>query len=90
MGGNESQYQGDNSASPTRTQKGASPLKRKTLAGTASPTLKPKGKLSSPSKKERGETHGEKSDGLSSPTSISMQNTFLIKNADQSFDAYYQ
>lgn len=87
-GGNESQYQ--DTSSPTRTQKGASPLKRKTLAGTASPTLKPKGKLSSPSKKDRGETHGEKQDGLSSPTSISMQNTFLIKNADQSFDAYYQ
>jgi hypothetical protein len=25
-----------------------------------------------------------------SPTSISMQNTFIIKNADESFDAYFQ
>ena len=26
---------------------------------------------------------------LISPTSISMQNSFIIKNADESFDAYY-
>ena len=26
---------------------------------------------------------------LTSPTSISMKNSFLIKNADQSFDTYY-
>lgn len=31
-----------------------------------------------------------KQDGLTSPTSISMQQSFLIKNADQSFDTYYQ
>lgn len=30
-----------------------------------------------------------KKDGLTSPTSISMQQSFLIKNADQSFDTYY-
>ena len=92
-GNNESQFQEGNSASPTRTQKGGSPLKRKTigLAGTASPTLKGKMTLKSPMKKERGETMGgENQEGLSSPTSISMQNTFLIKNADTSFDAYYQ
>ena len=90
-GQNESQFQ--ESSSPTRTQKGLSPTKRKTLgalASTASPTLKGKGTLKSPTKKERGEMGGEKQEGLSSPTSISMQNTFLIKNADQSFDAYYQ
>ena len=28
-------------------------------------------------------------DGLSSPTSISMRDSFIIKNADQSFDLYY-
>jgi len=28
--------------------------------------------------------------GLSSPTSVSMQNSFIIKNADESFDQYYQ
>ena len=27
--------------------------------------------------------------GLSSPTSVSMKNSFIIKNADASFDAYY-
>jgi hypothetical protein len=27
---------------------------------------------------------------LSSPTSVSMQNSFIIKNADESFDQYYQ
>lgn len=27
---------------------------------------------------------------LSSPTSVSMQNSFIIKNADESFDLYYQ
>ncbi len=35
-----------------------------------------------------GDKHDEK--GLSSPTSVSMQNSFIIKNADESFDAYYQ
>lgn len=37
------------------------------------------------------EKEGLKDDtGLASPTSISMQNTFIIKNADQSFDVYWQ
>ena len=71
---NESQYQ--DQSSPARTQKGASPLKRKTLggmAGTASPTLKGKGMtLKSPTKIPKDETSGGKADGLSSPTSISM------------------
>ena len=31
----------------------------------------------------------EKESGLSSPTSVSMQNSFIIKNADDTFDAYY-
>ena len=44
----------------------------------------------SPSKKgEAGEKDKQES-GLASPTSISMQNSFIIKNADESFDAYYQ
>lgn len=89
MGAADSQFQ--DSSSPTRTQKAGSPTKRKTLTQTTSPTLKPKGKLGgSPDKKARDGEGGSKQDGLSSPTSISMQNTFLIKNADQSFDAYYQ
>jgi len=44
----------------------------------------------SPSKKTRETQEGEKREGLSSPTSVSMQNSFIIKNADESFDVYYQ
>jgi len=32
---------------------------------------------------------GEKSDELLTPTSISMKNAFIIKNADASFDHYF-
>lgn len=32
----------------------------------------------------------KKESGLASPTSISMQNSFIIKNADESFEAYFQ
>ena len=32
----------------------------------------------------------KKDSGLASPTSISMQNSFIIQNADESFDAYFQ
>jgi hypothetical protein len=32
----------------------------------------------------------EKHDGLSSPISIEMKQSFIISNADDSFDAYYQ
>jgi hypothetical protein len=31
----------------------------------------------------------QKESGLASPTSINMKNSFIIKNADESFDAYY-
>ena len=31
----------------------------------------------------------KKESGLASPTSISMQNSFIIQNADESFDAYF-
>ena len=30
-----------------------------------------------------------KREGLGTPTSVTMMNTFLIKNADQSFDQYH-
>ena len=42
----------------------------------------------SPSKKDNHPADKHES-GLVSPTSISMQNSFIIKNADESFDAYY-
>ena len=31
----------------------------------------------------------EKESGLASPTSVTMQTSFIIKNADESFDAYH-
>jgi hypothetical protein len=38
-----------------------------------------------------GGGHGEREHvELSSPTSISMKNSYIIKNADPSFDAYYK
>ena len=45
----------------------------------------------SPQKKKEGaaEEDKKKETGLASPTSISMQNSFIIQNADESFDAYY-
>lgn len=44
----------------------------------------------SPSKKLGVEgTANKRESGLMSPTSITMQNTFIIKNADESFDAYF-
>jgi hypothetical protein len=43
----------------------------------------------SPHKKDHGETKETKESVLASPTSINMKNSFIIKNADESFDAYY-
>ena len=36
------------------------------------------------------EVKEKKESGLGSPMSIKMQSSFIIKNADESFDAYYQ
>lgn len=44
----------------------------------------------SPNKAQLGEKTEKKESGLASPTSISMQNSFIIKNADESFEAYFQ
>lgn len=78
-----------NESSPTRTNKGASPGRRKTMG--ASPTLRSplKRRLGSPDKVKR-EGGESKRDGLGTPTSVTMMNTFIIKNADQSFDQYHQ
>ena len=57
-----------------------------------SPTLRKGAKRTgkSPSKAgPAGEKTEKKESGLASPTSISMQNSFIIKNADESFDAYF-
>lgn len=79
--------------SPTKVGTYGSPSK----LGSKSPnktqkTAKKVGK--SPKKKVEGvpaEGDAEKKEsGLASPTSISMQNSFIIKNADESFEAYFQ
>lgn len=45
----------------------------------------------SPTKKKGGDdTKENKESGLASPTSVTMQTSFIIKNADESFDAYHQ
>jgi Galactose oxidase, central domain len=86
--------------SPTRKgMAGMSPNRRSTM-GQQSPNTS--ALLKSPTKKgaagqttttsagdQKGASSGEDK-GLSSPTSVSMQNSFIIKNADESFDLYYQ
>ena len=87
--------------SPGLKQKGkntnASPAKLgNTMSKTAtkSPSkLTSKARRAGKSPSKKGDGFGDKDQeesGLSSPTSVSMQNTFIIKNADESFDAYYQ
>lgn len=38
---------------------------------------------------EKEDKEEKKESGLATPTSISMQNTFIITNADDSFDNYF-
>ena len=57
-----------------------------TVAIAKSPSKVRKGKAA----KVEGEKKEKKESTLASPTSNSMQNSFIIKNADESFDAYYQ
>jgi hypothetical protein len=45
-------------------------------------------RLGSPEKNKR-EGGEARRDGLGTPTSVTMMNTFIIKNADQSFDQYH-
>ena len=82
------------SGSPTRTTKGNSPG-RKTTKGPVSPLRSPTkkaGRLGSPDRQQRqgGAQGDQQRDGLGSPTSVTMMNTFIIKNADHSFDLYHQ
>lgn len=62
-------------------------INRQATVATKSPTKTRKGKAAS---KTEGATKEKKESTLASPTSNSMQNSFIIKNADESFDAYYQ
>lgn len=83
------------SQSPTKLggTYGGSPSKLNSKSPTKK-TIKKAGK----SPKKRAEAAGagatedseKKESGLASPTSISMQNSFIIKNADESFEAYFQ
>lgn len=62
--------------SPTKTGKGLSLTAKARRAGKKDNV-------------EDGSKEKKKESGLASPTSISMQNTFIIMNADESFDQYY-
>jgi hypothetical protein len=78
QGGSPSKL-GGSFGSPSKTGKGLSLTAKARRAGK------------SPKKGEavEGSKEKKKESGLASPTSISMQNTFIIMNADESFDQYY-
>lgn len=93
--GGSTMKRGKTVTSPSR-KVGQSPSRKSALGGAhGSPASSPH---RSPTKKggnmgttisgANGPSGEEK--GLSSPTSISMQNSFIIKNADESFDLYFQ
>jgi hypothetical protein len=56
-----------------------SPTKKRTIASSPNRTTK-----------DDLNTTEKAHDGLQSPTSVTMQNSFIIKNADESFDVYFQ
>jgi len=67
----------NNFGSPSKTNKSPSKTTTKGRHGGKSPS------------KKDNQAASKQESGLVSPTSISMQNSFIIKNADESFDAYY-
>lgn len=90
--------------SPTQHKKRqalqASPTKLGGSYGSPSKSLKSPAKLTAKARKagkspkKTGDHAGQdkvevKESGLASPTSISMQNSFIIKNADESFELYH-
>jgi hypothetical protein len=100
--GNSSNVRGvEGAESPTlrkqTTLAAQSPTKVGTFSKSPTKTMKAtakKGNITKSPKKKvdvAGEEDKEKKEsGLASPTSISMQNSFIIKNADESFEAYFQ
>ena len=62
---------------------------KKTLNKGATMTSKKAATVDKTVKKEDKKETEKKDSGLASPTSISMQNSFIIQNADESFDAYF-
>ena len=79
QGGSPSKL-GGTFGSPSKTGKGMSLTAKARRAGKSP---KKGGDVVEGSKEKKKES------GLASPTSISMQNTFIIMNADESFDQYY-
>ena len=71
------------------TMSGASPNKLQGSTLHKQTTKKALTKGKSPSKKHEDGKEPKES-GLATPTSITMQTSFIIKNADDSFDAYHQ
>lgn len=61
-----------------------SPSKKRTISPSKTGMVEPD--LTATTKDDKK----KEKDGLSSPTSISMRDSFIIKNADHSFDMYYQ
>ena len=72
--------------SPTKGHRDGNKFASTHKSPSKNATMKRTGK--SPSKTDKHAVDKHES-GLVSPTSISMQNSFIIKNADESFDAYY-
>ena len=61
--------------------------RNKTMGATQSPTRSPtKKRQNSPGATKKDDSTGGNREGLSSPTSVSMLNSFIIKNADESFE----
>ena len=83
-------------SSPKTSKNNGSPMKRRNQTNTGmSPNRSPTKKrtiASSPNRTAKEDLNStEKAhDGLQSPTSVTMQNSFIIKNADESFDVYFQ
>ena len=66
-----------------RSIRGLSPSLRKQGSHAGSPNM---GMSPGKSRTVKSPSKTEEEKGMTSPTSISMQNSFIIKNADESFD----
>jgi len=60
------------------------------MATTGSPMSKSPTKKFQAAATFNSTAHHHEDKRLSSPTSVTMKNSFIIKSADESFDAYYQ
>ena len=79
-------YGGD--PSPTSTMKANSPGRRRTMGAGNSPARTKSMKIEPKAEATQAKAHKNR-DGLGTPTSVTMMNTFIIKNADHSFDQYH-